>query len=208
MKLPICAALALSATTLALPTAASAAPIAFAVTPTAFVLGAGYGTDANEAVGSLLDISFTVSPTPAFATLENVGDAFTFEFGRIVFNESGLIREAELDDLGVLAVFTFADPLSGLRTVSAAGEAIVGPVVDPAIDFSIAWTPREVSFGNGGRFSIAMDAQNFRQAGASRIQSATITLLAAPASVPEPASLALTAGALLLGATAARRRRG
>lgn len=184
---------------------ASAAPIQFSVTPTNFVLGSGYGTDLLEATGTFLDVSFAANNTVATATLNNVGDSFVFDFGTIVFNESRVIAD-ETDSLGVAAVFTFTDPLAGLRTVTATGEAFIGPVVDALIDFTIDWGTRDVAFGNGGLFRISMDTVNFRQEGAQRTQTATITLLAQP--LPEPAGLALVATALVAAGVAARRRRG
>lgn len=183
----------------------SAAPIQFSVTPSSFVLGSGYGTDVAEASGTLLDVSFTANATPATGTLSNVNDSFTFDFGTIVFNESRVLA-GETDNLGVAAIFTFTDPLAGLRTVTATGEAFIGPVVDAQIDFTIDWGVREVAFGNGGLFRISMDSANFRQEGAQRTQTATITLLAQP--LPEPAGLALVATALVAAGVAARRRRG
>lgn len=188
---------------------ASAAPVQFVVTPTAFILGSGYGVDPIEALGTRLDVSFTANGTAAGATLSNVGDSFSFDFGTIVFNESRIL-EAETDDLGVAAVFTFTDPLAGLRTVTATGVATVGPVVDAGIDFAIDWGTRDVAFGDGGLFQISMASVSFRQEGAQRTQTATITLLAlpdVPMPVPEPAGLALVATALAAAGVAARRRR-
>ncbi len=183
-------------------TAVSAAPVSFSVTPTSFTPGSGYGTGAGD-----LDVTFAATGSSNSFSLTNAGDASTFQFGTVTFNETGFLGPAETNNLGVSATFSFVDPLAGLQTVTATGTAVVGLVGDAAVDFSIVWDSLVVAFGNGGSFEISLNSLSFTRGGQSLEQDATVKLLSAPtAAVPEPATLALVLLALTITAGTARRR--
>ncbi len=200
--------------------------IPFKLTSAAYTPGSGYGDDANENSGTLLDVQFSTS---GFATqifsLNSSGDFFTFDIGTVALKEPkahGGINSNETDSLGVTAHFTFSDPLISTSDVFATGTATTEAVSDIGVDYMIVWSPITVAFGTGGEFTIAMDNLSFNENPgtngiASQVQTATITLTALPnvsvdanvvaqaASVPEPATLALI-GIGLLGITALHRR--
>lgn len=202
MKLLLAALL----TTIGMATA-HAAPVAFSVSPVSFLPGAGYGVDANEVGGTLLDVSFTAAPGLQAFVLNAPGDSASFNFGSITLNEAGLINANETDSLGVLAVFLFAQPSAGAEAVTATGSAVTGLVGDLDIDLTIAWNPLDVAFGNGGLFRVTMDSVNFRFAGQTHDVDATIRLLSAPQPVNAPGTLALMGAALVAAAAALGRRR-
>ena len=193
---------------------ASAAPVLFSITGAQFSLGAGYGADSNESSGTLLDVRFSTSlfSQQDFA-LSAVNQSFTFNFGIIDLEEpdaaSG-INPNEMDNLGITANLIFAVPAGGLQSVSAAGTATAGSVIDAAVDYIVDWSPVTVVFGNGGSFRLSFADMAFSSNGAA-FQTATITLLSLPensppiAAVPEPASFALVG--MGIGCIALIRRR-
>ena len=91
-------------------------------------------------------------------------DAKTFLLGTVTFLEPdshGGILQAETDNLGVTAKFTITDPLNGVENVTAVGKAFTGSVSDHAVDYTLTWSPLDVSFGNGGLFEISLNDLSF-----------------------------------------------
>ena len=212
----LAAAAAICASTVfALP--ANAVPINFNITAGTFTPGTGYGVDASELPNdhpTLLDVIFS---NGAFSlqnfNLNFVGDSHTFQFGTVNFaepngNGAAGINPGEQDNLGLTANFTFVNPLAGIQNVTAAGTAFVNQIDDVQTDYTLAWTPLIVNFGNTGQFQIDLTNLTFTDNGTQNLD-ATITLLADDSNdqlpVPEPSSMLLLGSGLAL--TAIRRRR-
>ncbi|WP_284616536.1 PEP-CTERM sorting domain-containing protein [Aquabacterium humicola] len=218
---PLLAAAALSA---------QAAPVSVAVSGFSFTPGGGYGVDAAENSGTLLDVLFSSAGFGGSSfSLATAGAAYTFDVGSVQLREAnahGGIRAAETDGLGVLATLTFASPFAAPLAFQFTGDAVAGSVSDSWVDLTLSWTPIEWVLADGAVLGIALNALEFTTQ-QTLTQTATVTLLqAAPvitvpvdngptggtagtgaAAVPEPSAwlLALTAlGALGLS----RRRRG
>ena len=185
--------------------ASTAQAITFDVTA-ALTPGSGYGVDTGpnpENGGTLLNVVFTNTGILQSFPLTSVNDAFTFIIGTVNFTEPNIgsggnlgINNNELDNLGVLASFTFTNPVGTTQTLTATGVATPGSISDPAVDYTLSWNlPFVVNFGSGGQFEIDLLDLSFSNTGIQE-QTATIKLLALPTTisdVPEPASLALLA---------------
>lgn len=185
---------------------ASAAPVAFDIKSYFYTPGTGYGSGSSR-----LDVDFDVDSERQQFVL-NVGDSFSFKFGDVQIEEKN-IADAAVDNLDVSATFNFDSPLDALKVVSATGTATTGPVKDKPkelTDLVIDWNDLTVDFA-GGQFLISMNDLTFTN-DKKVVQTATIKLLSLTTppppvgSVPEPATLALVGGALLLAGAAKRRR--
>jgi hypothetical protein len=182
------------------------------------------GVDADEDVGTLLDVLFTTTGSAiplSFPLGPPVSETFTF--GTVTFREAGKIcptgpcHTDETDGLGVTAHFTFTDPLGAIEDVSATGTATAGTINDIQVDYTLSWSPVVVNFGTSGQFKIELDTLSFTNnpglphEDSTQLLGAKITLLSSSAgdtAVPEPATLGLLAlGMLGMGVVGRRRTR-
>lgn len=201
--------LTLSATLLAATAFAHAAPVSFNVNLSSLNPGSGYGIDAHEAAGKLIDVRFNAQTTPYSFTLNNAGDYHLFQVGTVSFQEpntnGGINGTEAAGDLGVTALFSFTNPFGGTQTLEAFGTAYTGMLADAAVDFQLTWFATTVTF-NGGSFSLALMPLAFNNTNQTQALWAMISLNPVSGNVPEPTSVALI-GLALAGLSLARRKR-
>ena len=193
----------------------------FTITNGTLTAGGGYGVDADESSGTLLDVIFTTDGTAIPLTFDlNPPPSSTFVFGTVSFRESDKICPSgpcstdETDDLGVTASFTFTGPIGLVQTVIATGTATAGTINDSQVDYSLQWAPVTVLFGSGSAFQISLAPLSFTNnlgvphVDSSQLLYATVTMNSAAedTSVPEPATLVLL-GLGIAGIGFTRRRR-
>jgi hypothetical protein len=208
------------AAALLLASTAQAAAVGFDISAASLTPGSGYGTDNGsngENGGTLLGVAFTNIFAPQHFELASVGQSVSFDLATVRFYEpdtgSGAnqgIRNDELDGIGLVAGFSFANPSLVSPSLSAIVAATTGVLNDAAVDYSIAWNPLEADFGDGGRYRISLNTLSFTGTGSQQTLRATVELLSAPelrvVAVPEPGSFALV-GAALGAAGLVRRKR-
>ena len=129
-----------------------------------FAPGSGYGVDANESSGTLLDVLFSSGFSAQSFTLGAVGDSRAVDLGSVAFRELNSqrgIRDNETDNLDVTASLTVTEPFSAMIQTLVTGSATAGSVSDVAIDFTIDCNPVQVAFGAGGLLEIALNDLSF-----------------------------------------------
>lgn len=165
-----------------------------------FNFGSGYGTDANEATGTKVGATFSVSGTlPSVTFSLDVGDSQMFKFGTIVFNEpdtDGGINAAEAAaDLSVTAYLTFDLPPVGDQANPAIVAVTGGLIADSGNDLTFQFNAQTVTLGNGTQFSVDIQDLNFTTTPQTQQVQAVVTLLREGSDdiipVPEPATLCM-----------------
>lgn len=202
-------------------TSAQAGIMGFNVT-SSFSLGTGYGTDASEKSGTLLDVRYA-GVTEVFDLSLTGTSSHTYFFGTATMFEPNAhagITSNETDNLSVTGIFNFFSPTIGNDSFAATVVGVsTGAVGDAATDYSVQFAADSSTFdfGNGGKFQLTFPAQTISLAsiGDTKQFSATITLLAEPAELqleavsnPEPGSLIVWGlGMFAFGGMAWRKRR-
>ena len=165
-----------------------AAPVPVAVQEAGFVLPAdsGYGPG-NTRLGVTFHAADAGMP---WTSILDVGQSFTFRFGRLLLSEEGnhnaRITDAETRHLGVQARFGFGAPLAGEQVLlDGTATAWPGLLRDLAVDYEIHWNDAVLDFGNGGRLGLSLGDVSFAANHMAQDQYATVTLLQAPTQTPD-----------------------
>jgi len=109
--------------------------VSFQIDSASLMPGAGYGQDTGpnaENGGKQLDVAFSNTFGGLTFSLNHVGDVFKFNVGTVSFQEpdtgAGVnlgINKHEADELGVLASFTFRNPVDAIQSRTALGTAFL-----------------------------------------------------------------------------------
>ncbi len=187
-------------------------PVQFDISGLTLTAGTGYGVDARENAGQLLDVRFNQIFIPQSFALAKIGDSYSFQIGSVEFLETDAginrnkgIRAQELANLGGLSIgFEFDGPEPVLKEIYSTATGYLGEIADVETDYLLDWDPVSISFGEAfdGVFDLEVDDVVFDAQGTQNL-NATITLRASPTraeAVPEPGILLLLGlGLLVLG---------
>jgi hypothetical protein len=200
-----------------------AAPVSFDISSATLAPGTGYGSDARsngqdgENGGTLLGVQFSSVFAAQHFVWSSVVQSFSFDVARVRFYEPdtgrggnrGIKATEEQNDLALIAAFGLTGPVVATPSLTAIVATAPGGLADEEVDYSIAWNPLELDFGQGGRYRFSLNSLSFTNTNSEQTLRATVELLASPglrvAAVPEPGSFALV-GVALAGAGFVRRK--
>jgi len=180
----------------------AATSVTVAFRPPTVIQGTGYGADFNEVQGLLLGVAIIPTLQSNGFDLVGVGSKQSFSLGAVDIVGESDIALGETDNLNVTLSIEMRSPF--IRTLTIFGEAVavVGPVSDPEVDYSLTWNPVVVDFGDGTGIRFSIIGSTFSVC-CSQSMNAEVELVS---TVPESSS----SGLILLGlaglATATRRR--
>lgn len=171
--------------------------------PIAFEISGGSATAYGLALGTTVNISPNPELVGAFSL--DVGESKTVKFLDISVSGNGAIGGF------VDAALNFVAPVTGSANSLLAGAGFLLSGLGGFGGLTVVSNPAPISFGDGGLFAVSFqgfESSCFACSALTGTVTATISLLKAPASVPEPATLTLLGAGLAALAFGARRRRG